>query len=131
MLTSTPRSRGARLALAIAGFAALPALAGPRLIVQFADSDVEAAFAPKSRVERLGRELGTDAKHLRRMALGAHVVELAPGADAQAAALAAVANGYAKLAMPDKRRKPDVPPQKPKSRSLVEMQRRILEDHAF
>jgi serine protease len=91
-----------------AALAAVPlaALAGPRLIVQFNDTDVEAAFSPKSRVDRLGRELGTEARHLRRMSLGAHVVELAPGADAQAAALAAVANGYAKQAMPDKRRKP-------------------------
>jgi serine protease len=106
MTASRPLSLLARSALALASLAALPALAGPRLIVQFADTDVEAAFAPKSRVERLGRELGTDAHHLRRMALGAHVVELAPGADPQAAALAAVANGYAKNAMPDKRRKP-------------------------
>jgi serine protease len=106
MNASHPLSLLARSALALVSLAALPALAGPRLIVQFADTDVEAAFAPKSRVERLGRELGTDARHLRRMALGAHVVELAPGADPQAAALAAVANGYAKNAMPDKRRKP-------------------------
>src|SRR5436190_3571263 len=106
MTASHPLSLLARSALALVSLAALPALAGPRLIVQFADTDVEAAFAPKSRVERLGRELGTDARLLRRMALGAHVVELAPGADPQAAALAAVANGYAKNAMPDKRRKP-------------------------
>ena len=106
MTASRPLSLCARLALVAAAAAALPAFAGPRLIVQFADADVEAAFAPKSRVERLGRELGTDARHLRRMSLGAHVVELAPGADPQSAALAAVANGYAKVAMPDKRRKP-------------------------
>lgn len=84
-----------------------PALASPpRLIVVFADADVEAAFAPKSRVERMGRDLGIPATFVRRMALGAQVVELPDGTDPNAAAAAAVASGGATIALPDRRRKP-------------------------
>ncbi len=102
-----PLLRVARAATFLA--LALPAIAlatPPRLIVEFAGDDVEAAFSPKSRVERLGRDLGIRAVHLRRMALGAHVVELPEGTDAQAAADAVLASGQAKIAIPDRRRKP-------------------------
>ncbi|MBK7333973.1 MAG: hypothetical protein IPI87_17270 [Betaproteobacteria bacterium] len=44
------------------------------------------------------------------MASGAHLVELAAGADATAAAKAAMARGGARLAVPDRRLKPAVIP---------------------
>ena len=84
--------------------------AGPRLIVQFRDDDVEAAFSPVTRVAHLARESGIEGRHLRRMASGAHLVELEAGADAKAAAKAAMARGGARLAVPDRRLKPAVIP---------------------
>ena len=92
-------------ALALAAIATSAYAAPSRLIVQFRDDDVEAAFTPKTRVERLGREIGVESAYLRRMALGAHLVELPAGTDARAAAAAAMANGGVKLAIPDRRRK--------------------------
>ncbi len=84
--------------------------AGPRLIVQFRDDDVEAAFSPVTRVAHLARESGVEGRHLRRMASGAHLVELGSGADATAAAKAAMTRGGAKIAVPDRRLKRAVIP---------------------
>jgi hypothetical protein len=84
--------------------------AGPRLIVQFRDDDVEAAFSPVTRVAHLARESGVEGRHLRRMASGAHLVELGAGADATAAAKAAMTRGGAKIAVPDRRLKRAVIP---------------------
>lgn len=84
--------------------------AGPRLIVQFRNNDVEAAFSPVTRVAHLARDSGIEGRHLRRMASGAHLVELAAGADATAAAKVAMARGSARLAVPDRRLKPAVIP---------------------
>ena len=92
-----------RCAVLLIAAAAFPAFAGPRLIVQFHDADVEAAFAPASRVAKLARDTGIEARPLRRMAAGAHLIELAPGTDARAAALAALANGNVRFAVPDRR----------------------------
>ena len=66
------------LLLAVA-LAATSASAGPRLIVRFDGADVEAAFAPHSRVAKLARDTGIDARHVRRMAEGAQLVELPAG----------------------------------------------------
>jgi serine protease len=100
MPASLPLSRLAALAC----FAvSLAAQAGPRLIVQFADSDVEAAFAPAARMARLSRDVGIETRLVRRMAVGAHLVELPVGSDARAAARAVVVHGGAKLAVPDRR----------------------------
>lgn len=94
-------------AVSLLSVAGAPAFAAPpRLIVVFADGDVEAAFAPKSRVERMGRDLGIPATFVRRMALGAQVVELPEGTDPDAAAAAAMASGGASIALPDHRRRP-------------------------
>jgi serine protease len=97
------RSSLARLAAPLLLAVALPASAGPRLIVQFDDADVEAAFAPAARMTRLSRDAGIEARVVRRMAQGAHLVELPAGADARAAAAAALVRGGAKLAVPDRR----------------------------
>ncbi|MFO1282940.1 MAG: S8 family peptidase [Burkholderiales bacterium] len=78
---------------------------GARLIVQFDPADVEAAFSPKSRIERLQREADVAAMPVRRLAAGAHLVELPEGADAVAAARAAMSRGGAKIAVPDRRLK--------------------------
>ncbi|MEO8485247.1 MAG: S8 family serine peptidase [Betaproteobacteria bacterium] len=105
-MSAAPRPRRAAAVCGAAVLAlacAAPAFAAPRLIVQFADDDVEAAFAPKSRVERLGLDLGAEAHHLRRMALGAHLVEFPEGTDVHAAAAAAIVQGGAKIAVPDRR----------------------------
>ena len=77
--------------------------AGPRLIVRFDDGDVEAAFSPSSRVARLARDAGIEARLVRRMAAGAHLVELPEGTDARAAAAAAMERGGASLAVRDRR----------------------------
>ena len=64
-----PPSRSVRTLVALAFSLFAPAiLAGPRLIVQFHDDDVEAAFAPASRMARLSRDAGIEARPLRRMA---------------------------------------------------------------
>ena len=80
---------------------ALAAHAGPRLIVRFDAADVEAAFSPLTRVAKLARDTGVDATHVRRLALGAQLVELPDGSDAHAAALALKARGVA-IAVPDR-----------------------------
>ena len=92
------------LVLALAASAAAHA-AGPRLIVQFRDDDVEAAFSPVTRVAKLARESGVEGRYVRRMARGVHLVELDGAADANAAAKSAMARGGAKIAVPDRRLK--------------------------
>jgi serine protease len=93
-----------RRALAAAALAAfsLAAHAGPRLIVRFDASDVEGAFSPGTRVSKLARDTGVDARHVRRLALGAHLVELPDGADARAAARELKARGGVAIAIPDR-----------------------------
>jgi len=111
-MTTRRRSCSSRAAFRIAAIllcCAVEGVAGataPRLIVRYAADDVEAAFAPKSRVERMGRDLGVEATLVRRMALGAQVVELPAGTDVRAAAAAATAFGGAVIAIPDRRRRP-------------------------
>ena len=97
------------LACALAASAAAHA-AGPRLIVQFRDDDVEAAFSPITRVAHMARETGIDGRYVRRMANGTHLVELDAGVDASAAAKAAMVRGGAKIAVPDRRLKPALVP---------------------
>ena len=103
MPASLPLSRVARVAALACLGVSLAAQAGPRLIVQFADSDVEAAFAPAARTARLARDAGIETRLVRRMAVGAHLVELPAGSDARTAARAVVLQGGAKLAVPDRR----------------------------
>ena len=81
---------------------ALGAHAGPRLIVRFDAADAEAAFSPRTRVAKLARDTGVDATHVRRLALGAQLVELPDGADARDAALALKARGGVAIAVPDR-----------------------------
>jgi serine protease len=90
--------------LAAAALAALSlaAHAGPRLIVAFEAGDVEGAFSPGTRVAKLARDTGVDARHVRRLALGAQLVELPDGADARAAARALKARGGVAIAIPDR-----------------------------
>ena len=99
----------AALACALAASATAHA-AGPRLIVQFRDDDVEAAFSPITRVAHMARESGVEGRYVRRMANGAHLVELDAGADAKAAAKSAMSRGGAKIAVPDRRLKPALIP---------------------
>ena len=84
---SCPSRAAARIAAslpcAVAG--RLAGATAPRLVVGYAADDVEAALAPKSRAERMGRDQGIDATLARRMALGAQVVELPAGTDLRAA----------------------------------------------
>lgn len=96
------RATAGGLGLACLLVATAATAAGPRLIVKFAQDDVEAAFAPLTRVAKLADATGIEAVHLRRMAAGAHLVQLPPGADARAAAAKAIAAG-AVLAAPDRR----------------------------
>ena len=90
------------LAAAAFALAATSATAGPKMIVRFDAMDVEAAFAPGSRVAKLARDTGVEARHVRRMAEGAQLVELPDGTDVRAAAQEAVARGGATLAVPDR-----------------------------
>ena len=99
----------------LAAFAALAAFAGAthaapaagsRLIVKFGDTDVEAAFSPITRVAHMVRDAGIEGRYVRRMAAGAHLVELPAGADPKAAARAAIARGGAKFAIPDRHVRP-------------------------
>ncbi len=99
----------------LAAFAALAAFAGAthaapaagsRLIVKFGDADVEAAFSPITRVAHMVRDAGIEGRYVRRMAAGAHLVELPAGADPKAAARAAIARGGAKFAIPDRHVRP-------------------------
>jgi len=83
---------------------------GPRLIVQFRDDDVEAAFSPVTRVAKMARESGVEGRYVRRMANAAHLVELPAGTDARTAAKDAMARGGAKLAIPDRHVKPALVP---------------------
>ena len=102
--TGCATMRRMALVLALAASAAAHA-AGPRLIVQFRDDDVEAAFSPVTRVAKLARESGVEGRYVRRMARGVHLVELDGAADANAAAKSAMARGGAKIAVPDRRLK--------------------------
>lgn len=93
---------------ALAAFAGVPHAAsatGSRLIVKFGDGDVEAAFSPNTRVARMVRDAGIEGRYVRRMAAGAHLVELPAGADPKSAANAAIATGGARIAVPDRRLK--------------------------
>ena len=51
---------------------------------------------------KLARDTGVDATHVRRLALGAQLVELPDGADARDAALALKARGGVAIAVPDR-----------------------------
>ena len=91
-LSSCMRKRPSRLLRALA-LAASVALAPPafaqdvaRLIVKFKDAATKASLAPPQRVERLAADGGVGLRHLRAMAVGAHVVGLdapVPRADAE------------------------------------------------
>jgi serine protease len=93
--------RRALVAAALAAFS-LAAHAGPRLIVRFDAHDVEGAFSPGTRVAKLARDAGVDARHVRRLALGAHLVELPDGVDARTAARELKARGGVAIAIPDR-----------------------------
>ncbi|MFO1307578.1 MAG: S8 family peptidase [Burkholderiales bacterium] len=95
----------------LAALAALAAFAGvshaaptapSRLIVKFGEGDVEAAFSPITRVAHMVRDAGIEGRYVRRMAAGAHLVELPAGADPKSVAKAAIARGGAKFAIPDR-----------------------------
>ncbi len=104
-----PILRSLAVACALASAAAVDA-AGPRMIVQFRDDDVEAAFSPVTRVAKMARESGVEGRYVRRMANAAHLVELPAGTDARTAAKDAMARGGAKLAIPDRHVKPALVP---------------------